>query len=45
METYRDQRFPYCLHCGYALKGLPEEQTTCPECGESVRGESAVPNA
>ncbi|MEM1110097.1 MAG: hypothetical protein AAGH99_15535 [Planctomycetota bacterium] len=43
METYRDRRFPYCLFCGYALEGLPEEQADCPECGESVRGENAVP--
>lgn len=43
MNAYRDRRFPHCLHCGYALNGLPEDQLICPECGESIRGEDGIP--
>jgi hypothetical protein len=24
---------PKCALCGYALQGLPEDHTNCPECG------------
>lgn len=45
MEAYQDRRLPHCLHCGYALDGLPDDQANYPECGESVRGADAIPQS
>jgi hypothetical protein len=27
---------PVCRGCGYLLRGLPRDATTCPECGQSI---------
>jgi hypothetical protein len=33
---------PYCGKCDYALVGLPDETTRCPECGASLTAVGAV---
>ena len=30
--TLQTRREPFCIHCGYALEGLPDHHL-CPECG------------
>ena len=32
---------PICMKCGYQLRGLPAETTTCPECGKSFDARAA----
>jgi hypothetical protein len=33
MESLKQRKEPFCIHCGYDLSGLPNDHT-CPECGE-----------
>jgi hypothetical protein len=32
----RKRGYDICLQCGYWLQGLPEQCSTCPECGAAV---------
>jgi hypothetical protein len=32
-QIARERGYDICTRCGYWLRGLPDETTTCPECG------------
>ncbi|MDY7110095.1 MAG: hypothetical protein SYC29_15800 [Planctomycetota bacterium] len=32
-RALRERGFEVCLNCGYWLRGLPEDEDRCPECG------------
>lgn len=33
---------PVCMHCGYALRGLPGDAQACPECGKEICCEALI---
>ncbi len=44
MTQDTDDRDLYCLHCGYNLRGLPDDPRRCPECAhENLVADLLVP--
>ena len=43
-ERFAGTRLPVCFSCGYNLRGLPDDQPTCPECGDDVNNEDTGTN-